>query len=154
MKKIVFVILSSAYLLSACHSGTQDKQQGITNGPANTVDTTKMHANQQAADTSVKDGIQFVRYPNGVIKEKNYYVAGRRQGECQSFYPSGKMMSDCYFMAGLSDGSCIAYYENGQKRYEGNFAKGKPSGKWSFYNETGKLTRTTNYGKKTGDENM
>ncbi len=146
MKKTAFIFLVSAYLLTGCHPASTPNNSA---GNAVVIDTTKMHAaTQQPVDTSAKDGTVIRRYANGVIKERSYYVAGRRQGECQSFYPTGKMWSDDYFVAGLQDGSTISYYENGQKRYVGNYTKGKPSGIWTFYDNTGKAVRTTNYSKK------
>ncbi|HTA27745.1 MAG TPA: hypothetical protein VK809_08150 [Bacteroidia bacterium] len=146
MKKTIYILLSATVILNACHP--TPKSDAVTNN-STTVDTSKIHAApQQAADTSIKDGVLFKRYPKGTIKEKSYYAAGRRQGECQSFYENGKLWSDDFFTAGVLDGPTASYYENGQKRYEGSYVKGKPTGTWNFYDNTGKLVRTANYGKK------
>jgi antitoxin component YwqK of YwqJK toxin-antitoxin module len=147
MKKIIIALLVSVCVLNGCHSNTTN-QQGNSNSTLPVIDTTKMHAVQQTADTNIKDGPLIKRYPNGVIKEKSNYLAGKRQGECQSFYENGKLWSDDYFTDGILDGATSAYYENGQKRYEGTYIKGKPSGTWNFYDDSGKLVRKANYGKK------
>ncbi len=146
MKKSIYILFISTVYLSGCHPTIKSDS---TNNNSTTVDTAKIHAApQQTADTSVKDGQLIKRYPNGTIKEKSYYVAGRRQGECQSFYENGKLWSDDNFTAGLLEGPTASYYENGQKRYEGNYLKGKQAGTWIFYDNTGKQTHTVNYGKK------
>jgi hypothetical protein len=143
MKKTALILIISGYLLSGCHS-----KNSSTTGSANIIDTLKIHAApQQLADTSVKDGEVIKHYPNGVIKERSNYSAGRRDGECQSFYQNGKLWSDDYFTKGVLDGATIVYYDNGQKEFEGTYTKGKPSGTWKFYDNTGKLTRTKVYGK-------
>jgi hypothetical protein len=147
MKKTIFVLLVSVYLLNGCHPNNTPSDNSTSTMP--TADTTKAHAiSPQPIDTSIKkDGEVIKKYPNGIIKEKSNYVAGRRQGECQSFYSNGKLQSDDFFTGGLMDGSTIVYYDNGQKEYEGNCTKGKPYGVWKFYNNTGKLVRTKDYGK-------
>lgn len=154
MKKPAYIFVVSAYLLGSCHSATTGNKKEISNNPAPATDSTKTAVTPPPADTSLKDGWVTRRYSDGVIKEKSYYLAGRRQGECQSFYPNGKLWSDDYFNAGLLDGSSTAYYDNGQKRYEGTYTKGKPSGIWKFYNAGGKLVRTVDYTKKQNNPAM
>ena len=146
MKKTAYILFAATVILSACHPTPKTDS---ANTPPVTVDTAKIHAApQQAPDTAVKDGQLIKRYASGVMKEKSNYLAGRRQGECQSFYETGKLWSDDYFTAGVLDGPTVSYYENGQKRYEGNYVKGKPNGVWNFYNVDGKLSHSVNYGKK------
>jgi len=145
MKKAVYLLLVFTYMLNGCHSATTP---GNSNNNALATDTAKMQAIQQPADTTIKDGEVIKRYPNGVIKEKSYYEAGRRHGECQSFYPNGKLWSDDYFTAGLIDGATVAYYDNGKRRYDGTCVKGRPVGIWRYYDYTGKLVRTKNFGNK------
>jgi hypothetical protein len=150
MKKTVFVLLVSTYILNGCHSNNTNPVNSSNTPPPK--DTAKPHGvSPQPADTSIKDGVLIKRYPNGVIKERSYYVAGRRQGECQSFHPNGKLQSDDFFVGGLIDGATTVYYDNGQKEYEGTCTKGKPSGIWKFYDEKGTLVRTKNYGNATGN---
>lgn len=148
MKKIACLLIISISFLYGCHSHNAPSNST----PQNTIssnDTVKKQAiaAPQPADTSIKDGLLINHYASGVIKEKSYYLAGRRNGECQSFYPNGKLWSDDYFTNGLLDGATASYYENGQKRYEGIFTKGKQTGIWKYYDETGKLVRTVDYGK-------
>lgn len=151
MKKIAYLLLLSIYLLSGCHSNNTPVNS-TTNPSTNAVsiqDTAKANTiTPQPADTSIKDGAVIKKYSNGIMKERSYYVAGRRQGECQSFYPNGKLWSDDFFIAGLIDGPTTAYYDNGQKRYEGICSKGKPTGIWKYYDNTGKVVRTVDYNKK------
>ena len=147
MKKNVYLFFVAIAVLTACNSN--NKPAPAAGNSVQVVDTTKMHSTpQQAADTNIKDGTFIKKYPNGIIKEKSYYAAGRRQGECQSFYENGKLWSDDFFTAGVLDGPTSSYYENGQKRYDGNYIKGKPSGTWIFFDDKGKQVRTVNYGKK------
>jgi len=137
-------IMASACIIDGCHSGTNPSN---SIGSVHTADTAKTHTvTPQPIDTTIKDGKVTKHYASGLVKEKSYYAAGRRQGECQSFYPNGKLWSDDYFSAGLIDGKTTVYYNNGQKEYEGTCTKGKPSGLWKFYDEKGKLVRSKNYG--------
>lgn len=153
MKKITCLLIVSAYLFNGCHSKTTSNNSV---NAAITTDTARRHTvvTPQSADTSIKDGPLIKKYPNGVVKERSYYVAGRREGECQSFYPSGKLWSDDFFTAGLLDGATTSYYENGQKRYEGTCIKGKPSGIWHYYDTGGKLVRMVDFNKKQGNQAM
>jgi antitoxin component YwqK of YwqJK toxin-antitoxin module len=145
MKKTAYLFIFSAGLLVGCHSNKSDNQ----NSSVTVIDTSKIHAApKQAPDTAIKDGQVIKRYENGVMKEKSFYISGKRQGECQSFFPNGKLWSDDYFADGLLDGPTASYYDNGQKRYEGAYTKGKPSGIWNFYDNKGKVTSTVNYTKK------
>jgi hypothetical protein len=143
--KNLLIILVSSCLLNACHSNNTATSNSNAMSP--TKDTAKFQVARQAADTTIKDGQVIKRYPSGIVKERSYYVAGRRQGECQSFYQNGKLQSDDFFDGGLIDGATTVYYDNGQKEYEGNCTKGKPSGTWKFYDTTGKLVRSKDYGK-------
>jgi len=152
MKKTAYILFVSTIILSACHPNPKANTAATNN--VSTVDTSKIHAAPaQAPDTTVKDGQLIKRYPNGVIKEKSYYVSGKRNGECQSFYENGKLWSDDYFTKGVLDGPTASYYENGEKRYDGTYTKGKPSGTWNFFDEKGKPQRTINYG-KGGDKTI
>jgi antitoxin component YwqK of YwqJK toxin-antitoxin module len=145
MKKTAYLLLVSTYLLNGCHSKTIP---GNANQPSgDNIDTSQIHVTPPPRDTTIKNGQLLLRYPNGIIKEKSYYMDGRRHGECQSFYPDGKLWSDDYFTDGLTNGLSTVFYENGQKRYEGNFVNGKPAGTWNFWDEKGKLIRTITYGK-------
>ncbi len=152
MKKTAFLLLVSAYILNGCHSNNSSVTS-ISRAPA--ADTAKPHAIiAQPIDTSIKDGPVIRRYANGLIKERSYYVSGRRQGECQSFYANGKLQSDDFFSGGLIDGATTVYYDNGLKEYEGTCTKGKPSGIWKFYDNNGKLVRSKNYGAINGNPPM
>ena len=150
MKKISCLLIISISLLWGCHShNSPANSNGQNTTPAaDTIKKQPTTATPPPADTSIKDGPLVKYYANGVIKEKSYYMAGRRNGECQSFYPNGKLWSDDYFVDGVLDGATIAYYENGQKRYEGTMNKDKKIGQWKYYDESGKLVRTTNYSQK------
>lgn len=153
MKRTAYLFFAAISVLTACNSNNKPAPAADNSIPV--VDTAKIHpAPQQAADTNIKDGPFIKKYPNGVIKEKSYYAAGRRQGECQSFYENGKLWSDDFFTAGVLDGPTTSYYDNGQKRYEGNYIKGKQSGTWIFYDNTGKQVRSLNYGKKDNKQVM
>jgi len=149
MKKISCLLIISISLLWGCHSNNLPADSTSQN-TAPLSDTTKKQpaATPPQADTNIKNGPLIKYYTSGVIKEKSYYIAGRRSGECQSFYPNGKLWSDDYFTNGMLDGATTSYYDNGQKRYEGTFTKGKPTGQWKYYDETGKLVRTTDYSQK------
>ena len=147
MKKIASVILISACLLNGCHSGTTPASNS-TNSSGNNggKDTSKAHAViQQPADTTIKDGAVIKKYANGVVKERSFYISGRRNGECQSFFPNGKLQSDDFFIDGMINGATTVYFDNGQKQYEGQCTKGNPSGVWKFYDNTGKLIRSKDY---------
>lgn len=144
--KNLLLILAGAYLFNGCHSNNKPANSTVSEHAA---DSAKMNAIiSQPIDTSIKNGPVIRRYANGIIKERSYYIAGKRQGECQSFYPNGKLWSDDYFTAGLIDGATTSYYDNGQKRYEGTCSKGKPTGIWKYYDNTGKLIHTVDYNKK------
>jgi antitoxin component YwqK of YwqJK toxin-antitoxin module len=144
MKKTFIKYLCISCFIAGCH--TANKPSGSTNNSSS--DTSKISNVQQPVDTNAKDGPVVRHYPNGVIKERSYYFAGRRRGECQSFYPNGKLWSDDYFLDGILNGTTTSYFDNGQKHYEGAYVKGKPSGTWKFYDNDGKLVRTLNYDEK------
>jgi antitoxin component YwqK of YwqJK toxin-antitoxin module len=146
MKKITCILFISGLALAGCRSSTSDQPKNYDTPVEK--DTTHMRVYQQPKDTSKKNGAVSLFYPNGVIKEKSFYLDGRRNGECQSFYESGKLQSDDFFKEGLTDGPTVTYFENGQKRYAGTFTMGKPSGTWNFWDEKGKLVKTVNYGEK------
>jgi antitoxin component YwqK of YwqJK toxin-antitoxin module len=145
--KAFSLIYVSTGLFIGCHSNNPPGGKTTPAASNYVIDTSHMHVRQQPVDTSIQSGQRIVRYTNGIIKEKSYYIKGRRQGECQSFYPSGKLLVDDFFSDGIIDGPTINYYENGQKRYEGAYTKGKPSGVWKFYDDKGKLIKTRSYGK-------
>lgn len=148
MKKIACSLIVSISLLYGCHSSNTPPNSTSSNiTPSSDTAKKQITKTLPPADTSIKDGPLIRRYTNGVLKEKCYYLAGRRNGECQFFYPNGKLWSDDYFTNGILDGATASYYANGEKRYEGAYSNGKLTGIWKYYDAKGKLVHTVDYNK-------
>ena len=98
---------------------------------------------------TLKDGDFIMRYPNGVIRMKGFYMHGKRDGEWVSFFEDGKVQSEGYFKQGYRDGKGTVYYPNtGNKMYEGNYKDGVMVGIWKYYNTDGTFNKEVDYSKK------
>ncbi len=137
----------TAQLLVSCQNSRRSQQQatgGQENGNEN--DSTVIHP---VSDPNAVEGLNTVRYPNGIIKAKGYCSGGKKTGEWQAFYEDGLLWSDEHFTEGYPDGPVTVYYDSfGKKRYEGQYRMGKPVGIWKYMKQDGTLIRTANYDKK------
>jgi len=145
----ISLLIFTGIILTACHHNpaSQSTTPAASAPKASYSDATKDTSNL-FVDKNAKDGLNIIKYKNGVIKAKGYYNSGRKYGEWQSFYPDGKLWSDEYFTLGLPDGKITVWYDNNKKMYEGVYKNGHPIGTWSYWNEEGKLLRTSDYNKK------
>jgi antitoxin component YwqK of YwqJK toxin-antitoxin module len=148
-KGILFIGCTIVALISCNHqpapkTSAPATQQIPNSYPDATKDTSGIYVDKKAPD-----GLNVIKYKNGVIKAKGYYSSGKRNGEWQSFYDDGKLWSDQYFTDGLPDGKINVWYNNGEKMYEGQYQNGKPAGVWSYWDDKGKLLRTADYSKKS-----
>lgn len=140
--------------LFACHQNASTQQAGSDSSDAvaaygGTTDSTPV--GKTKPDPNAKEGLNLIKYKDGVIKAKGYYKNGYRDGEWQSFYESGKLWSDEYFTNGLADGKISVYYESGQMMYQGQNKAGKPNGTWTYWNEKGQVVRKANYDNKAAN---
>lgn len=139
--------IAVAACITAC---TGKKSAQVTNGGT--------PAKEQEGDSSIihpvinpnaKEGMNTYKYPNGIVKAREYYSMGKKNGECQAFYPDGLLWSDEYFTNGYPDGTITVYYDSfGKIMYQGQYRMGKPTGIWKYLNMNGSPKRTANYDKK------
>jgi antitoxin component YwqK of YwqJK toxin-antitoxin module len=142
--KLFMVQLAVVLCLSACHRRQPPQQQA--NGTNDKNDSVLIHP---VVDPNAKEGLNIIKYPNGVIKARGYFDGGKKTGEWQAFYPDGMLWSDEAFTNGYPDGPVTVYYdEYGKKMYEGRYRMGKPIGNWRYYKQSGELMRTANYDKQ------
>lgn len=150
MKFVFYPILSSLVMLSACHNKPAPVAQ--SNPAAANYSNDKTNDSsiiKPLLDKNAPDGMNVIKYPDGVIKAKGSIQSGKKVGEWQSFFENGKMQSDEYFTDGFPDGKIQVMYDNGQVMYEGQYRNGKPVGMWKYWKKDGSLLRTTDYDKKS-----
>ncbi len=147
------IAISSALLLLSCSPGSPEKKKddAVKTSPTPEPKASKPAiAEPRASFDTLKDGDFTMRYPNGVIQMKGFYINGKREGEWAAFFPSGKIQSEGFFTHGKRDHQATVYFESGQKMYEGTYKEGVMVGKWLYYNTDGSLNHDEDYG--TGKE--
>lgn len=145
-KIIAICVLPSVFCLFSCSSDPAKKADETTSEKTMSVDTTA-HGLVGVIEKNppVQNGDYTVKYPNGIVKMRGFYINGKRNGQWTSFFESGQVQSEGYFKDGLRDGKAIVYYENGQIYYTGYYKEGKEAGVWIFYDQQGKKLQEKNY---------
>ncbi len=127
-----------AIVFSSCSSGTdENKKEVAKDGLTGVIEK----------NPPVQSGDYIVKYPNGIVKMKGYYVGGKREGQWVSFFENGNVQSEGFFKKGLRDGKANVYFESGKLYYEGYYKDGKEVGKWIFYDESGNKINEKDYDK-------
>jgi antitoxin component YwqK of YwqJK toxin-antitoxin module len=149
-KTIVFLGITTI-IFAGCHNNPEPQktvpvaqQAPVVNYPSG-PDTSFTKA---VANPNAKEGMNIIRYKDGVMRAKGNYMNGLKDGEWQSFYEDGKLWSDEYFSKGIPDGKITVWYDSEQKFYEGEYKDGRPVNTWSYWGKDGKLIRTSDYNKK------
>lgn len=140
--------LGFALCLLSCSEGQKNDATKKDGQPPAAETDKPVVAQPRAAFDTLKDGEFTMRYDNGVIRMKGYYMNGKREGEWASFFPSGKLQSEGFFTQGRRDHKATVYYEDGKKMYEGQYKDGVMVGKWTYYNPDGKQSQIVDYDKK------
>lgn len=149
LKKLFCQLVVCSWLLAGCSSDTgkiSEQADENTSNQTNFSDTSLYgKAGVIEKNPPVQTGHYIVRYPNGIVKMRGYYINGKRNGQWVSFFENGNIQSDGFFKNGLRDGRTKVYYENGNLYYEGFYKEGKEVGKWLFYDPSGKIIKEKNY---------
>lgn len=143
-----YSLLFAVYSLTACSSGTDEKKKEEATEKSVSVDTSLRElVGVIEKNPPVQHGDYVVKYPNGIIKMRGYYINGKRNGQWTSFFQNGNVQSEGFFKDGLRDGKALVYYENGKVYYEGYYKDGREVGKWVFYDTSGVKINERNYSK-------
>ena len=82
---------------------------------------------------SIKDqpfsGVVVERHPDGTVKSKSPYAAGRLEGESDIWYANGKMAEVRHFKNGWKEGEHKGWWEDGRPRFVFHFKAHFPSRK-------------------------
>lgn len=151
IKPWIFLLSISAIALVSCRKNAAQERTGTNSSnsvPVYGTNESNSSLIKLAPDSNAKEGLNVIRYKNGVIKAQGNYKSGYKTGEWQSFYESGKLWSDEYFTSGLPDGKVSVYYDNGQMMYQGQYKNGRPVGGWTYWGKNGQVVRKEDYNKK------
>jgi antitoxin component YwqK of YwqJK toxin-antitoxin module len=149
-RKIIYSLFAiSALAISGCHPKQAPETENKPNSSQYTPDVPNdSTVIKPIVDPNAVEGINVIKYKNGIIKAKGYCTQGKKHGEWQSFFEDGKMQSDEYFTNGYPDGAVSVWYDNGKQYYTGQYRNGKPVGIWKYWDQNGILLRSPNYDKK------
>lgn len=95
-----------------------------------------------------QEGIEIVRYPNGMMAEKRLYKNGRKQGLHQGWYPDGAPKFAYHYNNDMYEGNVKEWMENGQLIRDFNYKNGHENGRQRLWYADGKLL--ANYDVKNG----
>ncbi|MBI3501819.1 MAG: hypothetical protein HY063_08500 [Bacteroidetes bacterium] len=145
--KIFFYLLISTSCFFSC-SSDKEKNANDSKKDSITIDTTlRGKVGVIEKNPPVQQGDYILKYSNGVIKMRGYYINGKRNGQWTSFFENGNVQSEGFFKDGFRDGSAKVYYESEKLYYEGYYKDGKETGKWIFYDEQGNKIQEKDYDK-------
>ncbi|MFH0984410.1 MAG: toxin-antitoxin system YwqK family antitoxin [Candidatus Omnitrophota bacterium] len=89
----------------------------------------------------VQDGPYREYYPNGQLKNEEFYRDGQLDGPSRWYYKSGRLKGETFYKDGTLHGVFKDYHENGQVRFEEVYKNGLPEHVAKFYDENGKLEK-------------
>lgn len=86
-----------------------------------------------------KDGYSFFFYPNGFVKEKTPYKAGKKHGKAEYYYESGLKSVEKNYNMDSVEGNLRMWFENGNLEFEANYINNTstPDGIATKYFENG-----------------
>jgi hypothetical protein len=145
-KFLACCLVATACFVFSCSSDTDEKKKETGAENTTTLYTTMIGlVGVIEKNPPVQSGDYIVKYPNGIVKMRGYYINGKRNGQWTSFFENGNVQSEGFFKDGLRDGKALVYYESGKVYYQGYYKDGKEVGKWTFYDQEGKVIQEKNY---------
>lgn len=70
---------------------------------------------------------------------QNFYVNGKRHGECNVWYPNGQLRCRDFYRHGVKYGKHTDFWNNGKLMCLYFYVKGKLHNKWKEWDRSGKL---------------
>ncbi|ANQ48010.2 toxin-antitoxin system YwqK family antitoxin [Flammeovirga sp. MY04] len=110
----------------------------------NTTDTLKVRSYHQGK----KDGEWRKFYPQNTIKEKRYFINGKKEGVHIGYYHNHKTQFLYHLENDLYHGNCKAWNFDGQLIRDQNYVNGQEEGSQKIWYDNGKIK--ANYVKKDG----
>lgn len=92
---------------------------------------------RQDTTMKVKDGSWEFYNEEGVLKSRETYDMGLKQGPSISYFDSGKVLKEVIFEDDKENGPWTEYYENGRVRGKGNYAQGQFEGRFELFRQSG-----------------
>ncbi|MCC6839543.1 MAG: hypothetical protein IT230_05230 [Flavobacteriales bacterium] len=129
-------LLAPALFLAAC---------GAVDGRGRTpdADTAAAPAPQQSAP--VVDGLAQEFDLQGHLQMEGNMRAGKRHGLWTSYFPNGRVRSRSEYVAGRLEGVATVFRETGGMYYTGQYSNDRQVGEWRFFDDLGNLARTVRY---------
>lgn len=78
-------------------------------------------------------------YPDGAIKQEQFYLDGVLEGPSSFFSAKGDLLGRSYFSKGKKEGKSTLYYNSNALYAELNFKNGLKEGEWRYYFSDGKI---------------
>ena len=92
-----------------------------------------------------KEGVHYLYYFDGKIREKIMYRKNERQGNSFIFLRDGTLFARQKYVDGYLSGPSVLYYQNGKIQYKGEFFEGYKMGKFEEYNIDGQCLKICYY---------
>lgn len=86
-------------------------------------------------------GPEWQYFPNGTLKNMQYWRRGSQQGVFRCWFPSGLLRWDGTSVDGQRDGTYRQYHKGGDLQYVYEYSAGVPQGTWSEYLAGGVLSQ-------------
>ncbi|HIF39727.1 MAG TPA: hypothetical protein EYQ74_01340 [Planctomycetes bacterium] len=86
-------------------------------------------------------GPEWHYFPNGTLKNMQYWRRGSQQGVFRCWFPSGLLRWDGTSVGGQRDGTYRQYHKGGDLQYVYEYSAGVPQGTWSEYLAGGVLSQ-------------
>ena len=90
----------------------------------------------EAADGSLT-GASLSWHRSGELEERGLMVAGKRDGQWQTYWPSGKPKRVLNYQLGKAHGPWQQFHASGHKALLGQMVNGLADGTWQAFNEAG-----------------
>ena len=129
-------LLFPVLLLALCGCGSQQRSWH---------DNGVLQSEGRVGARGHETGVWTYWYPEGELRERGTWDAGRREGTWTQWYPTGQRHStgerrwDAESGAAPREGLWRFWYSNGQTRAVGNYERGEPVGAWTWWNHLGEV---------------
>mmetsp|Transcript_9632 Transcript_9632/g.10662 ORF Transcript_9632/g.10662 Transcript_9632/m.10662 type:complete len:167 (-) Transcript_9632:119-619(-) len=111
----------------------------------------KYTATNTRFDINMKKHGKWVKYINTPffskpqISKQQYWMYGKRHGECKSWYDNGQLEKQYYFVNGIREGDYKEWHENSQEALRCYYLNGKRDGDYKTWDNYGKVREYCKY---------
>lgn len=143
---VVSWVVAAPDTASTLETAVIETVQVVTKHPNGQINESYRVINLKSGE-SLRDGLAEEFYPDGRLKGKVPWKAGKQDGDAVFYHPDGQKSYATHYRMGKKWGFATVWYTNGQKQWEAMYQDGLTHGIWREWYRDGKRKFTAMYSK-------